>query len=279
MSWFLGTALVAGAVGAGSGLFVPRLIARMPEPAPEPDPEPEPEPALEPEPVTGSAVAPAVDAGYARPFADPKELYVDLAARPGLRVQTAVASGVAAGLIGGRVGWHPALLFLLYLVPVCVALAVVDWRTRYLPTWLIAPSYAVVGALVLLAAVLTQDWDALRTSAIGWVAAFLFFAVLWVLPGAMMAYGDVRLAGLLGLALGWFGLRDLALGLYTGFLLGAVVGLVLSRLRVFHHRHTPFGPHMIVGALLGVVVPDQLGAAYGWLVNGLVNALLSLGGG
>jgi leader peptidase (prepilin peptidase) / N-methyltransferase len=277
VSWSLGAALVSGAAGAGAGVFVPRLIARIPEPAPEPAPEPEP--AREPEPVPETVPGPAEDAGYSRPFADPKELYVDLAARPGLRVRAAVASGVAALLIGGRVGWHPALSFLLYLVPVCVALAVVDWRTRYLPTWLIAPSYAVVGALVVLAGVLTRDWDALRSSAIGWVAAFLFFAVLWVLPGAMMAYGDVRLAGLLGMALGWFGLRDLALGLYTGFLLGAVVGLVLARLRVFHHRHTPFGPHMIIGALLGVVVPDQLGDAYGWLVTGLVDALLSLGGG
>jgi leader peptidase (prepilin peptidase)/N-methyltransferase len=267
MSWFLGTALVAGAVGTGSGAFVPRLIARLPEPDPEPEPVPEPVP------------TPAEDAAYSRPFADPKELYADLAARPGLRLQSALASGVAAALVGGRVGWHPALLFLLYLVPVCVALAVVDWRTRYLPTRLIAPSYGVVGALVVLAAALTSDWDALRTSAIGWVVAFSLFAVLWLLPGAMMAYGDVRLAGLLGMALGWFGLPALALGLYTGFLLGGVVGLLLSRLRVFHHRHTPFGPHMIVGALLGVVFPDQLAAAYGWLVNGLVDALLSLGGG
>lgn len=297
MSWFLDTALLAGAVGTVSGAFVPRLIARVPEPQLGPQPEAEPEPQLEPVPDSVPEVvseqvsqqdsqpgpAPAEDAAYSRPFADPKELYADLAARPGLRVQTALASGVAAALIGGRVGWHPALLFLLYLVPVCVALAVIDWRTRYLPTRLIAPSYGVVGALVLLAALLTSDWDALATSAIGWVAAFSFFAVLWLLPGAMMAYGDVRLAGLLGMALGWFGLMALALGLYAGFLLGGVVGLVLARLKVFHHRHMPFGPHMIVGALLAVVVPDQLTAAYGWLINGLVNGivegLLSLGGG
>lgn len=289
MSWFLDTALLAGAVGTVSGAFVPRLIARVPEPQPESEPEPQLEPVPEPVPeqvpeqVSKPGPNPAEDAAYSRPFDDPKELYADLAARPGLRVQTTLASGVAAALIGGRVGWHPALLFLLYLVPVCVALAVIDWRTRYLPTWLIAPSYGVVGALVLLAALLTSDWDALATSAIGWVAAFSFFAVLWLLPGAMMAYGDVRLAGLLGMALGWFGLMELALGLYTGFLLGGVVGLVLARLKVFHHRHMPFGPHMIVGALLAVVAPDQLAAAYGWLINGLVNGivdgLLSLGGG
>jgi leader peptidase (prepilin peptidase)/N-methyltransferase len=268
VTWFgdaaLGTALAAAVIGAAAGAFVPRLIARVPEPAPEPEP----------------SLTPADDeAGYARPFDAPKELYAEVASLPGLAWKTALASGVATGMVGARIGWHPALLFLLYLVPVCVALAVVDWRTRYLPTWLIAPSYVVVAALVLLASLLTSDWGALRTSAIGWVAAFLFFAVLWLLPGAGMAYGDVRLAGVLGMALGWLGLPELFLGLYTGFLIGGVAGLVLSRLKVFHHRHVPFGPSMVLGALLGVVVPEQLAAAYGWVVNALVHGLSSLVGG
>ncbi len=268
MTWFpdaaLETALATGVVGAVAGAFVPRLIAQVPEPAPEPEP----------------SLIPADDeAAYARPVDAPKELYADVAALPGLAPKTALASGLAAGLVGARVGWHPELLFLVYLVPVCVALAVVDWRTRYLPTRLIAPSYVVVAALVVLASLLSSDWGALRTSAIGWVAAFAFFAALWLLPGAGMAYGDVRLAGVLGMALGWLGLPELVLGLYTGFLIGGVAGLLLSRLRVFHHRHTPFGPHMVLGALLGVVMPDQLAAAYGWVVTGLVSALTSLAGG
>ena len=255
MSWFLDTALVAGAVGVVSGAFVPRLIARVPEPAPEP------EPSLTPAPN---------EATFSRPVDEPKELYADVAELPGLRWKAALACGVAAGLMGGRIGWHPALLFLVYLVPVCVALSVIDWRTRYLPTWLIAPSYVVVAALAVLAALITSDWEALMLSAIGWVSAYLFFAVLWLLPGGM-AYGDVRLAGVLGMALGWLGVPQLVLGLYTGFLLGGVVGLVLNAVKVFHHRHSPFGPHMVLGALLGVVVPEQLGAAYGWVISGLVS--------
>lgn len=255
MSWFLDTALVAGGVGALSGAFVPQLIARLPEPTPEPEP----------------SLTPAPDeAAYSRPVDEPKEPYVEVAARPGLRWKTALASGAAAALIGGRVGWHPALLFLLYLVPVCVALSVVDWRTRYLPTRLIAPSYVVVGVLVVLASALTSDWSALELSVVGWISSFLFFALIWLLPGGM-AYGDVRLAGVLGMALGWLGIPQLVLGLYTGFVLGGVVGLALNGLKVFHHRHSPFGPHMVVGALLGVVVPAQLASAYGWVIGGLVS--------
>jgi leader peptidase (prepilin peptidase) / N-methyltransferase len=257
VTWFLDTALVAGAAGLVSGAFVPQLIARLPEPAPEP--------------VEARLVAAEGEEAFARRIDEPKELYADLAALPGLRWRTALATGLAAALIGGRIGWHPALLFLLYLVPVCVSLTVIDWRTRYLPTRLIAPSYLVVGALAVLASLLTSDWSALRTSVIGWLAAFGFFWLMWrFLPGAM-AYGDVRWAGVLGMALGWLGVQQLVLGIYTGFVLGGVVGVLLTVAKVFHHRHSPFGPHMVVGALLAVVFPGPLGAAYGWVVNGLVS--------
>lgn len=255
MSWFWDTALAAGAVGAVAGALVPRLIARLPEPAPE---------------IDDSIPAAENEADFARPVDEPKELYVDVAALPGLQWRSVIVCGLAAAAMGGRIGWHPALLFLVYLVPVCVALSVVDWRTRYLPKALVTPSYVVVGVLAVLAAVLKSDYGALTLSVVGWLAAYCFFLVLALLPGGM-GYGDVRLAGVLGMALGWLGVAQLLLGLYTGFLLGGVVGLLLSRMRVFHHRHSPFGPHMVIGAFLAVVVPVQLAAAYGWVIGGVTS--------
>jgi leader peptidase (prepilin peptidase)/N-methyltransferase len=257
VTWYLDTGLVAGAVGLVAGAFVPQVIARLPEPEPEPE---------------GEGLEAAEDeAKFARPVDDPKELYVDVAASPGLRWRTAAASAVAAGLLGARFGWHPALLFLVYLVPVCVALAVVDWRTRYLPTRLIAPSYVVVGVLAVLASALTGDWHALELSIIGWLSAFATFFLLWFLVPRGMAYGDVRLAGLLGMALGWLGLGPLVLGLYTAFLLGGIGGVLLSAMRIFHRRHYPFGPFLVLGAWLGAVFTSQLAAAYGWVINGIVS--------
>jgi len=50
--------------------------------------------------------------------------------------------------------------------------------------------------------------------------------------------------------------------------------MLLSRLRVYHHRHTPFGPHLVCGALLGAAFPGQLADGYGWLIGSLV-ALVS----
>jgi leader peptidase (prepilin peptidase) / N-methyltransferase len=257
MTWFLDTGLVAGAVGLVAGAFVPELIARLPEPEPEPEGE-----GLE---------AAENEAEFAKPVDEAKELYVDIAATPRLRWWTAAASAVAAGLLGARVGWHPALLFLVYLVPVCVALSVVDWRTRYLPKRLIVPSYVVVAVLAVLASALTGDWQALQTSVVGWLASYAVFWLLWFMVPAGMAYGDVRLAGLLGMALGWLGGGPLVLGLYTAFLIGGIGGLVLSRMRIFHRRHYPFGPFLSLGAWLGAVFTGQLAAAYGWVVDGIVS--------
>lgn len=250
MMWFLDAALGAGAVGLVGGAFVPAVIARLPEPDPEP------------EPVGGSSDP--------RPLEEPKQLYADVAARPGLRWGTAAAGALAAGLLGARIGWDPALLFLVYLVPVGVALTVVDWRTRFLPTRLIAPSYLVVGALVVVAWILTGDTAALVRSLVGWVASFAFFFVQWFIYPRGLGYGDVRLSGLLGMALGWLGWAPLVLGVLGGFVLGAVGGGLLSLLRVLSGRHYPFGPFMVLGALLGAAFPDELAAAYAALAQAVV---------
>ncbi len=268
MNWYLLPSLVAAVVGAVAGAFLPRVIARLPEP--EPDPEPGEDGAVD-------GLVPAEnEADYARPVDEPKELYADLARRPGLAWKLAVATGLASGVVGGRLGWDPALLFLLYLVPVGVALAVIDWRTRYLPSKLILPSYAVVAVLVVLASAIGGDWPELLSSVIGCAGTFGLFFVLWFVAPRAMAFGDVRLSGLLGLALGWLGYAQLVLGIFTAFLLMSLGGLVLALTKTFHKKHVPFGPFLVGGAFLGVVIPLQLLTAYGWVVNGITSAIIGL---
>ncbi|NUR08563.1 MAG: prepilin peptidase [Nocardioidaceae bacterium] len=260
---FLVPGLVSAAVGAAAGAFVPRLIARVPEPAPEP---------VEEHVVEDMRAAPD-EADFARPLDEPKEPYVEVAALPGLWWKAALATAVLLGGVGARIGWHPVLLVFVYLVPVCVALTVIDWRTRLLPTWLIAPSYLVVAALCTLASLLTGDWHALLTAGIGWVSTFAVFFLLWFVYPRGMGYGDVRLSGVLGMALGWLGIGPLVIGMYAGFLVGALGGYLLALLRVFHRRHFPFGPFMALGAWLGVVFTAQLGAAFAGVVQGIAGLL------
>jgi leader peptidase (prepilin peptidase) / N-methyltransferase len=266
VTWYLDAAVTAGAVGLVTGAFVPQLIARIPEPDPEPALEPAGDRTSQraggPSEHDGE-IAPVVEPSVAEPrVEEPKEPYADIAARPGLRWKTSVATAVVAGLLAARVGWHPALALMLYLAPVGVALAVIDWRTRLLPTKVIAPSYVVVVVLALLASIVDGDRHALVTAGLGWLVAGGTFFVLWFVYPRGMGYGDVRLSGVLGIALGYLGWSELLTGVYAAFLLGGVGGLLLSVLRLVDRKAYPFGPFMLVGAVVGVVAAPYVAALY-----------------
>jgi leader peptidase (prepilin peptidase)/N-methyltransferase len=242
VDWHLDAAMGCALYGLLVGQLVPALIARVPEPAPEEPSEEDVSPlddeTAEPPPMPE----------------DPKELYADMARIRGLRWKAALATSVVAGLLGAAVGWSPALTFLLYLAPVGVALAVIDWRTRLLPTKVIAPSYLVVAVLAAVAAWVEGDRDALVTAGLGWLVAGGTFFLMWFIYPRGMGYGDVRLSGVLGIALGYLGWSELLVGVYAGFILGGFGGLLLSALRLVDRKAYPFGPFMLVGAVVGVLL-------------------------
>ncbi|WP_310526601.1 A24 family peptidase [Nocardioides sp.] len=215
----LGAVLAALLCGA-LGVLVPRLIAAVPEPD-----EP----------------------------ADDKQTYADIGTRPGLAWQAVLICAVIGALVGGAVGPTWPLLFLVPLVPVGVALALIDWRTRLLPTRIIAPTYVVLVPLVVIAALADGEPRMLLRALIGWAVMGGIYVLLWLVHPAGMGYGDVRLSGILGIVLGYLGWGELTLGAWSAFLLGGLGGLVLVALKVIDKKNNPFGPWMLIGALIGIV--------------------------
>ncbi|MPZ60193.1 MAG: prepilin peptidase [Propionibacteriales bacterium] len=210
------------AVGAVGGRFAPRVVGWLPE---SDDPE----------------------------DAEGRMSYADLSRVPGLGRWSAVASAAVCGVLGWRLGWSPALPMWVYLGMVGVVLAYVDWRTRLLPTRLVAPSYLIVGVLAALATLLDGDWQTLVRGGLGFLITGGLFFLLWFIYPPGMGYGDVRLSGVLGIGLGWLGWAELIVGIYAGFLLGALVGGLLVLLKVVDRRRYPYGPFMLIGALVGVL--------------------------
>lgn len=251
----LDTAALAAVVGGLSGLLVPRIIERVPEP------DPEPVDAIDDGITAGSEgadPAPRFEGGETEPVEPPKERYVAIADRPGLRWRCVVAGGAVGALVGLGLGWSWSLVAWLALVPCAMALAVIDWRTRLLPTWLIARVYVGLVLLLVVTTLVTQDWQDLIRAGVGWLGAGLLFFVLWYIHPRGLGYGDVRLSGILGLALGYVGTSELVVGIYAAFLLGGVGGGLLALLRVVERKGVPFGPFMLVGALVGLLAGDWL---------------------
>jgi leader peptidase (prepilin peptidase)/N-methyltransferase len=139
------------------------------------------------------------------------------------------------------------------LVPALVALSVIDLRTRRLPRRIIEPvAVASVGWFGLVA-VVERDAEPLARALGCGLVVLLLAAALHVASPDGLGLGDVRLAGLLGLDLGWLGLREAALGLTTGVGLAALAGVVLVAVGARTLRDgLPFGPFLAAGALVAI---------------------------
>ncbi|GII04160.1 prepilin peptidase [Planobispora takensis] len=169
--------------------------------------------------------------------------------------------------VTARFGLTPELPAYLYLAAVAVALSMIDFDVHRLPDAIVKPSY-VIGALLLTPAVVAgADWNAALRCLIAMAVLFLFYLALVLIHPAGMGFGDVKLAGLLGLYLGWLGWGAVAVGTFAAFLLGGLAGVVLMAAgRAGRKTAMPFGPAMLAGALLALFAAGPIVSWYGGLL-------------
>ncbi|PJJ73246.1 leader peptidase (prepilin peptidase)/N-methyltransferase [Diaminobutyricimonas aerilata] len=166
-------------------------------------------------------------------------------------------------------GWAPtvaAVLVLaayLFFMAVSIALTLIDLDTHTLPNRIVLPTIAVLVVLFTASALLTGDLARLATAALGALILFAFYLVLAIASGGGMGMGDVKLAAAIGLALGWLGWPALIVGSLSAFLVGGVVSLVLlASKRVGRRSGIPFGPWMLIGAWLAILLGDRIWSSY-----------------
>lgn len=140
-----------------------------------------------------------------------------------------------------------------------LALSLIDLDHFLLPNRVLYPTGFIVSGLLVVPAAADSRWDTLLRAGLGGLAAFAVFFVIHIISPRGMGFGDVRLSFVLGIALGWLSWGHVFLGLFLGFLLGAVVGgfLIVTKLRT-RKEPVPFGPFMAAGALIAIFAGTQL---------------------
>ena len=140
-----------------------------------------------------------------------------------------------------------------------VALSVVDVELFLLPNRIVYPLAVTTLVLLVVAALGDGAWGDFGRALLGGVVAMLALGLLHLASPRSMGFGDVKLAFVLGLVLGWLGWSELVLGLFCGFLAGAVVGVALIVLRHRGRRdHLPFGPFLAFGTLVVLLWGDVM---------------------
>ena len=148
-------------------------------------------------------------------------------------------------------------------VVVSIALAAIDLDVHRLPNSIVLPAYLVGGVALTVAAIAAGDLVSLARAAAGAGILFAFYLVLALIAPRGMGMGDVKLAGVLGLFLGWFGWEALAVGALAAFLLGGLYGviLIIGR-RARRTTGIPFGPWMLAGAWVGILFGEPIARGY-----------------
>ncbi|NEA27306.1 prepilin peptidase [Actinomadura bangladeshensis] len=170
------------------------------------------------------------------------------------RIVLGLVTAVLFGVLGWRVGAEPVLPALLYLAAVGTLLGFVDVEVKRLPDRFTLPSYGLAAALLAAAAPFTDDGlRRFEHALIGMAALFaLYFLQAFLVPSGI-GMGDVKLSGVLGLCLGWFGLDAWVLGLLATYLLGGVAAVGIMIVRRTRKGEFPFGPYMLAGTLIAVL--------------------------
>lgn len=205
---------------------------------------------------------------------DPEDLELALLPAPTTattRGVTAAAVAAAAGLLASRLGAVDAWLYFAALAWACAVACVVDLQYLRLPdlvTWP-AAAVALAGGLAICAregepgAAVVAALAACAMAAVLFVAAELFAAIR---GQEAFGLGDIKLELSLGTSVGWLGwseaapvvgpVRFVLVAAVVGMAAGALAGLPAAGFRL--RRPIPFGPFLVLGWLVVVLLADEL---------------------
>jgi leader peptidase (prepilin peptidase)/N-methyltransferase len=162
-----------------------------------------------------------------------------------------LACAATVGALAWRFAGTPEVVAYCVLGALGVALAAIDLQVQRLPDRLTLPAYPALLALLIAAALVGHQAWPLARAVLGGLALGGTYLLLGLIRPGGIGGGDIKLAGLAGLALGWLGWRAVFGGAALGFVLAALAGLaLLAARRVTLRSHISFGPFLIGGALL-----------------------------
>ena len=173
-----------------------------------------------------------------------------------------IATGVLFALAAVRFGPTVEAAAYSILFAALVAITAIDVELRLIPKRIVWPAFLIGTGLLSAAALVIGNPRLMLDAVIGAAAAFIVLFVIHLISPRGMGFGDVRLAALLGLFLGWLGPAHVGLGLFLGFVSGGVGGIAALAAGRSRKSALPFGPFLAIGTIAAVLVGRPILAWY-----------------
>jgi leader peptidase (prepilin peptidase) / N-methyltransferase len=168
----------------------------------------------------------------------------DETARPDIARMATIAVAAFLSLLGAiRYGTHAEALVVIFAISTLVVISRHDLERRIIPNRIVVPAW--IAVLLAHLALHPHHWVEWLVSSLG--AGLFFLAVVLAYPGGM-GMGDVKLALLIGAALGYAVVSALLLGTLAAGLVAAA--MLFREGSAARKRAIPLGPFLAAGAIL-----------------------------
>jgi leader peptidase (prepilin peptidase)/N-methyltransferase len=156
----------------------------------------------------------------------------------------------------------------LYLAAVGITLALIDFDMRRLPDTIVLPSYVVSLLLLMPAGAVAADWSQSARALAGMAALLAIYFALALAYPKVISFGEVKVAGLAGLYLGWLSWAAVLVGVLLGFVLVACGGTAVTVTNRVSARPAavPLGLCVIAASVIALFAAAPLTDWYGSLL-------------
>ena len=175
--------------------------------------------------------------------------------KPITRAPLAVLGALLGALTYRQFGFSLEMVAYSLMIAMCIEQTIIDYATHRLPRGVTFRAAIVGGPLLFLAAINIDDNGRILVMFASFVTTLALFALLAALSKGGIGGGDVRLAPVLAMFLGWLGASHVYIGLGSGFILGGIAagGMLVTR-RASASTRIAFGPFLCIGAVIALFV-------------------------
>jgi leader peptidase (prepilin peptidase)/N-methyltransferase len=135
-------------------------------------------------------------------------------------------------------------------------IGIYDIRRHKVPNWMLIPTSSVVALLLVIGSAIDGRWSSMVRGCCAAAALTLAFGALAIAFRRGLGFGDVKLAGLVGLVVGYVSWHAVLLAMVLTFVTAAIVGLALLIRLAGPRSDIPLAPFLIVGAVVAICVSN-----------------------
>ena len=175
--------------------------------------------------------------------------------KPINKAPVAVLGGLLGALTYDKFGFSLEMFAYGLMISMSIEQSIIDYTIHRLPRVVTFRAAIIGGPLLTLAAINHDDNGRIGVMFSSFIVTLVLFALLAAFSKGGIGGGDVRLAPVLAMFLGWLGASHVYIGLGSGFILGgiAAAGMLVTR-RATTSTRIAFGPFLCIGAVIAVFV-------------------------